>query len=545
MKWLERVGNPLEWRDIDKALIIQGIVAPGMVGAAFRTRYLLMHPSVEPYYDRGMLQLVNWIVVGFLVLTAVLTVIGLRLRRREGRHRLYLHVVNQTWWLTYAVLAYLHGLATTPLWAIFPFLGFFCLLLFGAELTAAGVLSSLGLIYATTIAERAGLIPYAPFFRELPLVDGRVADTWMWSSMIWPVAVSAVTFVVFAFLLARAREQALRVEQLGTLLKQMFGRYVSTEVMKSLLAQPASFQLGGERRRVTILMTDLRGFTALAERVPPEEVIALLNAYFEVMVDVCLRHGGTINEIIGDALLVTFGAPAPMAEHTAAAVACAIEMQNAMREVNTANLRDGRPELGMGIGINTSEVIVGNIGSEKRSSFTVVGSGVNMASRIESFTVGGQVLVSQSVVDEVGAILRIDDRREVFPKGATAPITIYDVGGIGGRYNLALERSDAQLVPPSRALEVRYVPISGDHARNHGYEATVERVSRTGMELAAPVRVDVLDDVRLNLVRGSTRLTSLDVYAKVVAIDDAGRARLRFTSTPPEVLTYFEGLLGS
>src|SRR5262249_53594903 len=157
MKWLEQVGNPPEGRDIDKALIIPAIVAPGMVGSAFRARYLLLHPSVEPYYDRGMLALVNWVIVGFLVLTAVLTVIGLRLRRREGRHRLYLHVVNQTWWLTYAVLAYLHGLATTPLWAIFPFLGFFCLLLFVAELTAAGGLSSLWLIYATPSAARAGL----------------------------------------------------------------------------------------------------------------------------------------------------------------------------------------------------------------------------------------------------------------------------------------------------------------------------------------------------------------------------------------------------
>jgi hypothetical protein len=82
-------------------------------------------------------------------------------------------------------------------------------------------------------------------------------------------------------------------------------------------------------------------------------------------------------------------------------------------------------------------------------------------------------------------------------------------------------------------------------AGNHDYEATVERVSRTEMKLAGPVRVDVLDDVRLNLVRGSARLTSLDVYAKVVAIDDTGRARLRFTSTPPDVLTYFEGLLGT
>src|SRR5262249_59492421 len=107
------------------------------------------------------------------------------------------------------------------------------------------------------------------------------------------------------------REQAVRVEELGTLLKQMFGRYVSTEVMKSLLARPGTFQLGGERRRVTILMTDLRGFTALAERVPPEEVIALLNAYFGVMVDVCLRHGGSINEIIAHPLPLPFAPPPP------------------------------------------------------------------------------------------------------------------------------------------------------------------------------------------------------------------------------------------
>src|SRR5262249_58720385 len=114
--------------------------------------------------------------------------------------------VNQTWWIPYAVLAYLHGLATTPLWAILPSLGFFCLLLFGADLTIAGLLSLLGLTYATTIAERAGLIPYAPIFRELPLVDGRISDPWVWSSMIWPVAVSAVPFVVFSFLLARDSE---------------------------------------------------------------------------------------------------------------------------------------------------------------------------------------------------------------------------------------------------------------------------------------------------------------------------------------------------
>src|SRR5262245_64982519 len=105
----------------------------------------------------------------------------------------------------------------------------------------------------------------------------------------------------------------------------MFGRYISTEVMKTLLDRPSNLALGGERRRVTILMTDLRGFTSLSERLPPEDVIAVLNAYFEVMVEVCLRRHATINEFIGDALLVTFGAPQPMENHAAVAVACGIE----------------------------------------------------------------------------------------------------------------------------------------------------------------------------------------------------------------------------
>jgi class 3 adenylate cyclase len=541
---LDRVGNPLEWPEIDRALIIQAIQVPGTLVMMIRARHLLAHPEIEPYFDRATLGILSSFMIGFMLLTLGFTMVGLHLRRTEGPHRLYLHAVNQSWWLAFAFIAYMHGLATTPLWVIFPFFGFFCLLLFDARLTAAGALSALAVIYALTVAERLGLVPYGPFFRDWPVVEGRVADTWLWWVMLWPVALSGVTFVVFAFILERARRQAARVAQMSELLKQMFGRYISTEVMRTLLDEPGSFALGGERRRVTILMTDLRGFTALAERLPPEEVIALLNSYFEVMIEVCMRRGGTINELIGDALLVTFGAPKPMADHCAAAVACAIEMQNAMQDVNAGNLRRRRPELSMGIGVNTAEVIVGNLGSEKRSSFSVVGSGVNMTSRIESFAVGGEILASQSVVDEIGGLLRIDDRREVRPKGATTPITIYKVGGIAGSYGVALESSDAELVRPARQLAVRYVSLSGELVDGDCQEATVLRVSRTGMELAVGPAVGILEDIRLNLMRGSAQLTSLDVYAKVVAVDDDGRVRLRFTSTPPEVLMYFEGLLG-
>src|SRR5262245_429914 len=282
-KWREQIGIPLEWRDIDRALIIQAIQVPAILALLIRGRYLVAHPAIEPYFDRDTLALLIRVVGSFLLITVVLTLIGLRLRRTGGVHRLYLHAVNQTWWIAFGVGAYFHGLATTPLWAVLPFLGFFCLLLFDARLTAAGVISSLLVVYTTTVAERLGWVPYGPFFREWPVVDGRIADAWLWSSMLWPAALSGVTFVVFWFILERSREQARRVAQMTELLKQMFGRYMSTEVMKTLLDEPGRAKLGGERRRVTIVMTDLRGFTMLAERLPPEEVIALLNSYFEVM----------------------------------------------------------------------------------------------------------------------------------------------------------------------------------------------------------------------------------------------------------------------
>ena len=121
-----------------------------------------------------------------------------------------------------------------------------------------------------------------------------------------------------------------------TFLKDMFGRYLSEEVTNTLLENPDMLNLGGEKRSVTIMMTDLRGFTALAERLEPEQVVQILNTYFEVMVEVLLKYNGTINEIIGDALLVIFGAPQQMPDRAERAVACAIDMQNAMAKSESA-----------------------------------------------------------------------------------------------------------------------------------------------------------------------------------------------------------------
>lgn len=325
-------------------------------------------------------------------------------------------------------------------------------------------------------------------------------------------------------------------------LKTMFGRYLSTEVMTSLIENPMALELGGEKRKVTIMVTDLRGFTALAERLDPEQVVQMLNSYFEVMVEVVLEFKGTINEIIGDALLIIFGAPQEMPDRAQQAIACAITMQNAMAKVNEQNRALGLPDLEMGIGVNETEVIVGNIGSSKRSKYTVVGSGVNLTSRIESYSVGGQVLVSESVVHEAGEVLRIDSEREVFPKGALTPLKIYEVGGIAARYNLALQGKDPPLVTLTRQIPLKCQVLEGKTDTKRALGGSVIRLSRKCAEVILDGPVDPLINLKMNLREVDANLAVKHFYGKVIEYPGENEKihMVRFTSVPPEVDAYFQ-----
>ena len=340
-------------------------------------------------------------------------------------------------------------------------------------------------------------------------------------------------------------EEREKLSEMAALLKKMFGRYLSTEVMNSLIEDPSTLELGGERRRVTIMMTDLRGFTALSERLEPEQVVQMLNAYFEIMVEVVLKYKGTINEIIGDALLIIFGAPQEMPDRSQQAIACAIEMQNAMVEVNKQNRTQGLPELEMGIGLNETEVIVGNIGSTKRSKYAVVGSGVNMTSRIESYTVGGQVLISESVRQEAGKILRIDAQRDVLPKGSEISLRIYEVGGIAGRFNLALKEKEPVLVNLAQKIAVRYMVLEDKNIGKKGLKGSIVRVSKNCAEIKLSVPVEVMSNLKMNLGDVDEKLSSKDFYGKVIKrSEEKGEIHIvRFTSVPPEIDAYFQALM--
>lgn len=344
------------------------------------------------------------------------------------------------------------------------------------------------------------------------------------------------------FFIKQQRKFTAKEKEMSAFLRKMFDRYLPAEVLNTMLKSPDSIRLGGEKRKVTIMMTDLRGFTPISERLEPEQVMTLLNRYFNVMVKICRRYRGTINDIIGDALLVSFGAPLEMEDHAKVAVACAIEMQNAMQKVNEENIREGLPQLEMGIGLNTAEVVVGNIGTEERAKFGVVGSGVNMTSRIESCTVGGQILISKSVRREIGVILRIDKRMDVLPKGAEAPMTIYEVGGIGGQYNLVLEGEEPSMVALAKQIPLRYTVLGENPVDKEGL---VIRLSGKSAEIDLNEEVELLLNLKMNLREVPLELAARDFYGKV--IEHIGENRrigmVHFTSVPPEVVGYFQALL--
>jgi class 3 adenylate cyclase/PAS domain-containing protein len=328
-------------------------------------------------------------------------------------------------------------------------------------------------------------------------------------------------------------------------LKKIFGRYMSQAVMNMLIEQPDSVKLGGEKRKVTIMMSDIRGFTSLSEHLDPERVLEMLNTYFEVMVEIIHKYDGTLNEIIGDSMLVIFGAPQQMLDRNHRAVACAIEMQNAMAEVNRQNCTQGLPWLEMGIGINESVVTVGNIGSKKRSKYGVVGSGVNMTSRIESYTVGGQILISDSVREGAGGILSISRQMEVHPKGSEKPLTVYEINGIGGHYNLSLEGKTYTHVILSQKIPIHYTMLEGNHSCERDFQGVILRLSRTSGVIQLQMAHDLLTNLKFNLSEVADELSHKNFYGKVVEVSDSDHNiyTVRFTSLPLVIDGYFQAVM--
>ena len=214
--------------------------------------------------------------------------------------------------------------------------------------------------------------------------------------------------------------------------RETLGRYVSPELAAQVLRDREALQLGGEVREVAMLMSDLRGFSELSERLGPSGMIGLLNRYLAAMTPVIQQHRGVIDEFIGDAIFVLFGAPFARPDDAERAVRCAAAMQEALAAFNADSRAHGLPELSMGIGLHVGPVVAGNIGSADRVKYGVVGPAVNLTARIQALTAGGEVLLSEDLLARVSALVSVAPGRLERVKGSSAPITVHRLLEIKG-----------------------------------------------------------------------------------------------------------------
>lgn len=316
-------------------------------------------------------------------------------------------------------------------------------------------------------------------------------------------------------------------------IREVFGRYITDDVVNTLLASPAGLQLGGEKRQITILISDVRGFSSLCERLSPEQVVSILNIYLGAMAEVIERYRGSINEFIGDAILAVFGAPIAAEDCAERAVACALAMQLAMDGVNATLRAQGLPALEMGIGVHSGEVVVGNIGSQKRAKYGVVGSHVNMASRIETYTVGGQILISESTAAELGDRLRTRRSFQVLPKGAREALTIHDVVGITGAHELSLPEVISERRRLASGAPAHFIVLEGKDASFAALPAVLLSLDDRGeAELAAAELPAPLANIKFIL----DGVEDEDAYAKVLeASQEQAVFRVRLAAVPPRL----------
>lgn len=219
--------------------------------------------------------------------------------------------------------------------------------------------------------------------------------------------------------------------------KNLMYRYMTPEVAEALLAS-GDTGLGGKRKNVSVLFSDIRGYTTLTEKLQAEEVVVMLNKYFEVMVDVVFEYGGTLDKYIGDALMAVFGSPAPLEDHAWCAMQTAVKMRSELNKFNEDRIANGELPISIGMGIHSDQVVSGNIGSSKRMELTSIGDGVNLASRLEgaSKQYGTDLIISDNTYKEYKERLHVRELDFITVKGKSEPVIVYELVGICKGYSI-------------------------------------------------------------------------------------------------------------
>lgn len=291
-----------------------------------------------------------------------------------------------------------------------------------------------------------------------------------------------------------------------------------------------------QNREVSILLADLRGFTAIAADRPAGEVMRILNPVLIKMSEIIFKHGGTIDKFMGDSIMALFGAPGTRSDDVARALCCAVEMQMWMRDFSAEQRKKGLLELFMGIGINTGNVMAGTLGSDVYSEYTVIGDEVNLTSRIEAFSLRGQVLISESTYKRLSDFVEVSGPMSVSVKGKPEPVSLYEVLSIPTR-GLQVPRQE---VRRSHRVGVRipfyYQLVREDVVMPLLHEGIIHDIGYYGVLIETETELPPMTELKMEIDLQEVDHLARDLYGKTVntkIIDGRILTGIEFTSVSP------------
>lgn len=293
-------------------------------------------------------------------------------------------------------------------------------------------------------------------------------------------------------------------------------------------------------KKITILLSDIRGFSDIAESYPATEIVQMLNRYFDSMGDIIANYGGTIDKLMGDAILVVFGFPEERESDVQNAIACAVEMQKAMSGLNDVNRSMGMPDLFVGIAINTGSVVVGDLGSKHYHEYTIIGDEVNLTSRIEAHCLRGQILISENTFELSKDFIEVGPPNRVEVKGAQDAVNLYEVFATERPKSMEVPRREGRKSPRIIVnMPVIFQNLSGKIVLSEKFNGDVIDISYHGLLVETPVKLGKSSEIKmaLSLELFSDRTT--DVYARIINTEQAGdkfRSSMEFTTIGTEGL---------
>jgi adenylate cyclase len=289
-----------------------------------------------------------------------------------------------------------------------------------------------------------------------------------------------------------------------------------------------------ESRRVTILLSDIRGFTALAETFSAMTVVEMLNRYFSCMTDVIVKYGGTIDKLMGDSIMVLFGAPEAKVDDVECAIACSVEMQQMMSVFNEQNIASGLPELFMGIGINTGMVVAASLGSDHHREYTVIGDEVNLTSRIEAQSLRGQILISANTYQLAKNYILVGEPNKVQVKGKQEPVALYELKGTTAPHSMTVPRREVRKSPRIIVnMPCMFQLVDGKTVLSEEHCGEVTDIGYNGLQMLSPVNLELFTEIKITVSLHLLGTNTSDIYARVVNIKHSNRGvicSLEFTS---------------